>query len=153
MSFEFAEGQQVLGLSNFVNVNKSKIQSVEPVKIFEVIPTQINSESYNKVVFNMTLLFANTDFDYPFASFTITAECVDKSNDKIKFSLNWDNSNMGSYLFMRNLLLKDGLLCRDSNKDIINTINETQQYLQSKEFVLNGNVLKDNKLEILKVEN
>ena len=149
MTFEF-EKQTPAGameFKSFIYTNKSEMMDKEPAKILFVETGCF----YNKHIriMEMTLLFANTDFDNPLMNFTLigepkTIEYVDFGFGKTQ--IKFKHKHKESYYFLRSLLIADGLMKKNSNEYILNEVSDLKKYLEHKEIILDGCALKDGHL-------
>ena len=146
MSFEFVEQApaDILRLYDFIKTNKNIIESKEHVKL-SFIESSIIPAIKPMALLDVVFTFTNSDLKYPYMITTICGDYI--SNDKIKFN----NNRLESYLFMRSILIKDNIMCPDNYCAIVNSIPDVMEYLENKELFIDGQALKEYKLEVIDI--
>lgn len=147
MSFEFIEQApaDTLRLFDFIKTNRNSIKLEEQVKVSFIESDCIPNAIKPTALINVVFAFSNSELKYPYM---ITSICGDYiSSDKIKFS----NYRLESYLFMRSILIKDNIMCPDNYCAIVNSIPDVMEYLENKELLIDGQALKEYKLEVIDI--
>ncbi|MBR6516981.1 MAG: hypothetical protein IKT40_09130 [Bacilli bacterium] len=147
MSFEFVEQApaDTLRLFDFVKTNRNNIELEEQVKISFVESDSIPRAIKPTVLLNVVFQFNNSELKYPYMITSICGDYV--CSDKIKFS----NNRLESYLFLRSILVKDNIMYPDNYCAIVSSIPDVMQYLENKELIIDGQALKEYKLEVIDI--
>ena len=147
MSFEFVEQApaDTLRLIDFVKTNRNSIELEEQVKVSFVesdcIPKAIKPTALLYIVF----AFSNSELKYPYMITSICGDYV--GSNRIKFS----NKYLESYLLMRDILIKDNIMYSKNYSAIVNNIPDVMEYLKNKELIIDGQALKEYKIELIDI--
>lgn len=148
MTFEFEEQApaDILRLYDFVKTNKGIIKTKETIQI-SFVETTIIPAIKPMVFMDLIFKFSNQDLKYPYMITAICGEYIyNKSGpDKVRFN----NKNLDSYLFMRDILIKDKIMYSKNYGAIINTILDIESYLKNKSVILDGSALLNHKVQLM----